>query len=85
MLGGAARETPIPTLEEFHAGMQAGANVRGVMVGRNVAFARREDPRAVAAAVAAIVHRRAPMDQALGILDAERGRDMDVFRAIKPW
>ena len=85
MLGGAARETPIPTLEEFHAGMQAGANVRGVMVGRNVAFAHREDPRAVAAAVAAIVHQRAPMDQALGILDAERGRDMDVFRGITTW
>lgn len=83
MLGGAPRQAPIPTLEGFHAGMQAGANIRGVMVGRNVAFAHREDPRAVAAA--AIVRRRAPMDQALGIPDAERGRDMDVFRGIKPW
>ena len=81
MLGGPARESPLPTLCEFHAGMRAGANVRGVLVGRNVTFAHREDPRAVAAAVGAIVHERATIEQALARLQSERGNEMDVFAA----
>jgi hypothetical protein len=81
MLGGPARESPCPTLAEFVAGMRAGANVRGVMVGRNVTFANREDPRAVAAAVGAIVHENATFEQALARLHAERGRHMDALAA----
>jgi hypothetical protein len=49
------------------------------MVGRNVTFANREDPRAVAAAVGAIVHENATVEQALDRLSAERGRSLDVF------
>jgi hypothetical protein len=81
MLGGAPRETPCSTLQDFAAGMRAGANVRGMMVGRNVTFANREDPRAVAAAVGAIAHEGAAYEQALERLHAERGREMDVFAA----
>ncbi len=79
MLGGPPREDPTSVLAEFAAGMGAGANVRGVMVGRNVTFARHEDPRALAAAVGGIVHERLALQPALERLAAERGREMDAF------
>ena len=81
MLGGAPRETPCSTLQDFAAGMRAGANVRGTMVGRNVTFANREDPRAVAAAVGAIVHDGCTYQISLEHLHAERGCQMDSFAA----
>jgi len=79
MLGGPIRENPTPTLRDFAAGMKAGANVRGVMVGRNVTFAPKEDPRAVAAAVCGIVHDNLTAEISLDRLAAERGQEMDVF------
>lgn len=79
MLGGPPHPNPTPTLEEFVKGMRAAANVRGVMVGRNVTFAPNEDPRAVAAAVIAIVHEGADLDGALGRLQQERRLEMDAF------
>ncbi len=54
MLGGAARDDRHAVLEEFVAGMQAGPNVRGCLVGRNVLYA--DDPAAMARAVVSIVH-----------------------------
>lgn len=81
MLGGPARENPTPTLRDFHAGMQAGPNVRGVMVGRNVTFVHHDDPRAVAAAVASIVHDTASVNDSLDVLHEQRGRDMDLLAA----
>ena len=83
MLGGPARENPTSTLSEFAAGMRAGANVRGVMVGRNVTFAPKEDPRAVAAAVCGIVHEGLTADEALGRLAAERAQAMDTFASYR--
>ncbi len=79
MLGGPARENPTPILSNFSSGMQAGANVRGVMVGRNVTFVQRDDPRAVAAAVGAIIHDGASVAEALERLADERGGDPDLF------
>jgi Cgl0159-like len=79
MLGGPAREDPTSILADFAAGMEAGSNVRGVMVGRNVSFASKEDPRALAAAVCGIVHERLPTERSLDLLAAERGRQMDFF------
>jgi len=83
MLGGAAGENPISTLNDFAAGMRAAANVRGVMVGRNVTFAPREDPRAVAAAVCGIVHDNLTADESLERLAAERGREMGTFASYR--
>lgn len=81
MLGGPPRENPMGALQDFASGMQAAANVRGVMVGRNVTFAPREDPRAVAAAVAGIVHQGLAPDRFLEVIETERGREMDAFAA----
>jgi len=83
MLGGAPGESPVSTLRDFAAGMRAAANVRGVMVGRNVTFAPREDPRAVAAAVCGIVHENLTAEESLDRLAAERGREMGTFASFR--
>jgi hypothetical protein len=79
MLGGPPRENPTSTLQDFAAGMKAARNVRGVMVGRNVTFAPKEDPRAVAAAVCGIVHENLTADESLARLERERAREMNTF------
>jgi DhnA family fructose-bisphosphate aldolase class Ia len=80
MLGGGLRANPMSILNDFAAGMMAAANVRGVMVGRNVAFAPMdEDPRAVATAICGIVHNRLTPQESLERLTAERGCEMDTF------
>ena len=82
MLGGEVREDPAAVLEGFARGMAAGPNVRGAMVGRNVSFAAREDPRAMAAAAAAVVHRGSRGGEIRTILDEERGRDLDLISRL---
>ena len=83
MLGGPAREDPITILSDFSSGMKAGANVRGVMVGRNVSFAAGDDPRALAAATCAIVHDSVSVAESLERLAAERGRETDFFARLR--
>ena len=56
MLGGAARDDRHAVLEEFAAGMKAGPNVRGCLVGRNVLYPGASDPATMARAVVSIVH-----------------------------
>jgi len=56
MLGGAARGDDLEVLAEFAAGMHAGPNVRGCLVGRNVLYPSCGDPAAMAQAVALVVH-----------------------------
>lgn len=79
MLGGAVKESAEPLLAEFYQGMQAGKNVRGVLVGRNVLFPGDDDPRAVAAAVSGIVHAGLDVNQAQDRLAEERGKDTEVL------
>ena len=45
------------------------------MIGRNVLYPGGDDPRAVAAAVAAIIHDGAGVDAALAAMEAERGKE----------
>jgi len=56
MLGGVAREDQRAVLAEFGAGMQAGPNVRGCLVGRNVLYPGAMDPALMARAVVYVVH-----------------------------
>jgi hypothetical protein len=79
MLGGPARDDSTTILKEFAAGLKAGANVRGVMVGRNVSFATQEDPRALAAAVCGVIHDHMTAEESLQRLTAERGQGMNLF------
>ena len=48
------------------------------MIGRNVLYPGADDPRAVAAAVAAIVHEGGGVDEALQAMDAERGMEPEL-------
>lgn len=77
MLGGEARGDPTGILEEFAAGMRAGANVRGALVGRNILFPGQDDPLATAMAVHRIVHEGFSAEQAVLYLMESRGQDMD--------
>jgi len=68
MLGGEAKGDPTGTLAEFAKGMQAGANIRGALVGRNILFPGDDDPLAVAMAVHRIVHEGYSAEQAVEYL-----------------
>ena len=79
--GGEAADDPrpgLPMLEELRRGLAAGPNVRGVMIGPSVLHPGADDPRAVAAAVTAIVHDGAGVDEALAAMEAERGKDPEL-------
>lgn len=75
ILGGEAKGDPTPLFKEFISGMQAGKNVRGALVGRNILFPGDDDPRAVAAAVNGIVHKGYNLTQARKQMQKERGKN----------
>ncbi len=82
MLGGESKGNPTEMLEQFHAGMSMGGNVRGAMVGRNVTFPGPDDPAAVAAGVAAIVHDGAVPEDAFALIRDMRGKSMDALEHL---
>ncbi len=82
MLGGESKGDPTGIFAEFAAGMQAGPTIRGALVGRNVTFPGRDDPRAVAAAVAGIVHRGWDAARASASLGETRGMEIDYFTKL---
>ncbi len=78
MLDGATQDDVLPVLEMFAKGMKAGANVRGVMAGRNVLFpANQEDPAAIANALEAIVHDGLDARAAYARIAEARGKEID--------
>jgi len=77
LLGGESAGNPAPFLTELHAAMQAGANVRGALVGRNVLYPGSEDPLAMACAVGGIIHEQWSVEQALASMEANRGVRLD--------
>ncbi len=76
MLGGESLGNPTPIIADFAQGMAAGPNVRGALCGRNILFPGDDDPRAVAAAVSAVVHEGAAADAAIDKLQSVRGEDL---------
>jgi DhnA family fructose-bisphosphate aldolase class Ia len=78
VLGGEVVGDPRPVLEDLRRGMAAGPNVRGAMIGRNALYPGGEDPRAVAAAMVAVVHDGADVAGALAAMDAERGKEPEL-------
>lgn len=82
MLGGDAKGDPTPMLGEFSAGMRAGDNIRGALVGRNILFPGLDDPMATAEAVHKIVHNGFTAEQAADYIMANRARNMD---ALTKW
>jgi DhnA family fructose-bisphosphate aldolase class Ia len=65
LLGGESAGNPTAFLREVAAGMAAGSNVRGALVGRNVIYPGDDDPLAVAEAVGGIIHKGWTVEQAM--------------------
>jgi DhnA family fructose-bisphosphate aldolase class Ia len=79
MLGGESKGDPTGILDQFAAGMQAGNNIRGALVGRNVTFCGDDDPLAVAQAVSGIIHADHSPAQAVKNLLAARNKNRDAL------
>ena len=79
MLGGESKGDPTGTIRDFAAGMQAGSNVRGALVGRNVTFCGDDDPYAVSVAISEVVHKGISAETALGVLMSTRDKGMDAL------
>jgi hypothetical protein len=65
LLGGESAGDATPLLREISAGLAAGSNVRGALVGRNVLYPGDEDPFVVARAAGLIIHHNSSVEQAL--------------------
>ena len=74
LLGGESVGDATPLLREIAAGLAAGSNVRGALVGRNVLYPGNEDPFVVAQAAGSIIHNKLTVEQALN--DPEPASDM---------
>lgn len=77
LLGGEPVGDATPFLHELAAGLAAGANVRGALVGRNILYPGDDDPLAVIESVGGIIHQGWNVERALDAQSAHRGRDMD--------
>lgn len=77
MLGGESKGDPTGVIEEFAAGIQAGKNVRGALVGRNILFPGKDDPLAVALGVVKVIHEGYTKDRAMDFLMKNRDLNLD--------
>ena len=77
LLGGESVGDATPLLREIAAGLAAGANVRGALVGRNVLYPGAEDPLVVAQAAGMIIHDGCTVERALKEPETWRGRGMN--------
>lgn len=76
LLGGESVGDATPLLREIAAGLAAGSNVRGALVGRNVLYPGHEDPFVVAQAAGAIIHNNWTVERAMNS-QSERRPDMN--------
>ncbi len=82
LLGGEPVGDVRPFLRELAAGLKAGPNVRGALVGRNILYPGGGDPLAVIEAVGGIIHRGWTVEQALDQQATHRGRDLDWLKGV---
>jgi len=64
-------------LQQMENGLAAGANVRGVLVGRNSLYPGAEDPLAIAEAIGGMVHNGWSLRKCNDSIARNRGRNMD--------
>ena len=87
LLGGESVGDATPLLREIAAGLQAGSNVRGALVGRNVLYPGNEDPFVVAQAAGSIIHHNWSVERALNVSDTVPASDAnklaDYFHGVK--
>jgi DhnA family fructose-bisphosphate aldolase class Ia len=77
LLGGEPVGDATPFLRELEAGLKAGPNVRGALVGRNILYPGDDDPLAIIESVGGIIHQGWNIARALEAQAVHRGRDMD--------
>jgi hypothetical protein len=77
LLGGEPVGDATPFLRELSAGLKAGPNVRGALVGRNILYPGDDDPLAVIESVGGIIHGGWTIERALDNQSSHRGRDLD--------
>jgi hypothetical protein len=77
LLGGESVGDARPLLREIAAGLSAGSNVRGALVGRNVLYPGPEDPLVVAQAAGEIIHNNWSVERALDAQELAPGADMN--------
>jgi hypothetical protein len=65
LLGGESVGDATPLLREIAAGLAAGSNVRGALVGRNVLYPGPEDPFVIAQAAGSIIHHDFTVERAM--------------------
>ncbi|MEJ7711805.1 MAG: hypothetical protein WKF84_18540 [Pyrinomonadaceae bacterium] len=82
LLGGESIGDATPFLRELTAGLAAGANVRGALVGRNILYPGDDDPLAIIESVGGIIHKWWTLEQALDAQSNHRDRDMDWLTKI---
>jgi len=86
LLGGESVGDATPLLREISAGLSAGSNVRGALVGRNVLYPGPEDPLVVAQAAGSIIHKSWTVERALDAQESVRRPDMNkiagYFRSV---
>ncbi len=75
LLGGESVGDATPLLREIAAGLAAGPNVRGALVGRNVLYPGPEDPLVVAQAAGSIIHNDWTVERAM---NSQSGRWPDM-------
>ncbi|HEY6189542.1 MAG TPA: hypothetical protein VIW80_17955 [Pyrinomonadaceae bacterium] len=76
LLGGESIGDATPFLRELAAGLKAGPNVRGALVGRNILYPGDDDPLAIIESVGGIIHKGLTVEHALDAQGAHRGRDL---------
>lgn len=83
LLGGEPIGDATPFLRELEAGLKAGPNVRGALVGRNILYPGDDDPLAIIESVGGIIHQGWTVEQALESQSVHRGRNADWLGRIK--
>ncbi len=80
ILGGESPGDPTYAIENVSKALASAPNVRGSLVGRNVLFPGRDDPRAIARAIYEVVHNSLSAAEALEVMLEERLREMDIVK-----
>ncbi len=80
ILGGESPGDPTYAIENVSKALASAPNVRGSLVGRNVLFPGRDDPRAIARAIYEVVHNSLSAAEALEVMLEERLREMDLVK-----
>ncbi|HEV2226740.1 MAG TPA: hypothetical protein VGR56_08055 [Nitrososphaerales archaeon] len=78
VLGGDAKETDV-LFSQILSAMEAGPNVRGVLMGRNILYPEQGDPRGMAFAIDALVRRGAGVSGAKQVMEKESWKKCEPF------